>query len=49
MSSFPVSAESWPQTQHDQMPFWGTRSTIPWTNDNNQWSSTTKTKDCQIP
>ena len=46
---FPVSAESWPQTQYDQMPFWRTRSWFPWTNHNNQWSSTTKTKDCQIP
>ena len=48
-SSFSVPAESWPQTQYDQMPFWGTISRLPWTNDNNQWSSTTKIKDNQIP
>ena len=31
------------------MPFWGTRSRFPWTNNNNQGSCPTKTKDCQIP
>ena len=29
--------------------FWETRSRLPWTNDNNQGSSTTKAKDHQIP
>ena len=31
------------------MPFWDTRNKFPWTNNNNQGSSPTKTKDRQIP
>ena len=48
-SSFPASTESWAQTQHSQMPFWSTRSRLPWTNNNNHWGGPSKTKDCQIP
>ena len=44
-----MPAESWPQTQYDQMPLWRTRSRLPWTNHNNQGGRTTKTKDSQIP
>ena len=41
--------ESWSHTQHGQMPFWSTRSRIPWTNNNNQGGCPSKTEDCQIP
>ena len=43
-SSFPVSTESWSQTQHGQMPFWSTRIRFPWTNNNNQRGCPSKTK-----
>ena len=48
-SSFPVPAESWPQTQLDQIPFRSTRSRFPWKNNNNQGSCPAKTKNCQNP
>ena len=31
------------------MPFWGRRSRFPWTNNNNQESCPTETKDHQLP
>ena len=36
--------ESWPQTQHDLMPFRSTKSRFPWTNNNNQRVATQKQK-----